>query len=78
MPTSTVLPVLEMDRTETPTPVNPLGAKGVGEAGTVAAPLAVVNAVVDALAPFGIAHIDMPLWPEKVWQAIQRAGSHKP
>lgn len=78
MPTSTVLPVLEMDRTETPTPVNPLGAKGVGEAGTVAAPPAVVNAVVDALAPFGIAHIDMPLWPEKVWRAIQLARSQKP
>jgi carbon-monoxide dehydrogenase large subunit len=75
MPTSTELPMLEMDRTETPTSVNPLGAKGVGEAGAIAAPPAVVNAVVDALSPFGITHLDMPLWPEKVWRAIQSARS---
>ena len=61
----------ELDRTVTPTPVNPLGAKGVGEAGCVGAPQAVVNAVIDALAPFGITHIDMPLRPEKVWAAIR-------
>lgn len=78
MPTSTVLPALEIDRTETPTCVNPLGAKGVGEAGTVAAPAAVVNAVVDALSPFGIRHIDMPLWPEKVWRAIEQARRVRP
>jgi aerobic carbon-monoxide dehydrogenase large subunit len=78
MPTSTDLPMLEMDRTETPTPVNPLGAKGVGEAGTVGAPPAVVNAVVDALAPLGVTHIDMPLWPEKVWRAIQEARNRTP
>jgi carbon-monoxide dehydrogenase large subunit len=73
LPTSTDLPMIETDRTETPTRVNPLGAKGVGEAGTIGAPAAVVNAVVDALSPFGIRHIDMPLWPERVWQAIERA-----
>jgi len=77
MPTSTELPLLEMDRTETPTPVNPLGAKGVGEAGAIGAPPAVVNAVVDALSPFGITHLDMPLWPEKVWRAIQQARGHR-
>jgi carbon-monoxide dehydrogenase large subunit len=78
MPTSTELPMLEMDRTETPTPVNPLGAKAVGEAGTIGAPPAVVNAVMDALSPFGVTHIDMPLWPEKVWRAIEHARSRTP
>jgi carbon-monoxide dehydrogenase large subunit len=73
LPTSTELPMIEMDRTETLTPLNPLGAKGAGEAGTIAAPPAVVNAVVDALAPLGVKHIDMPLWPESVWRTIQEA-----
>ncbi|MBC7788744.1 MAG: hypothetical protein H7Z74_02250, partial [Anaerolineae bacterium] len=53
--------------------VNPLGMKGAGEAGTIASTVAVANAVMDALAPFGIAHVDMPLTPAKVWQAIQDA-----
>jgi carbon-monoxide dehydrogenase large subunit len=70
IPTSSELPLIQVDRTETPTPVNPLGAKGVGEAGTMGAPAAVVNAVLDALSPFNIRHIDMPLSPEKVWRAI--------
>lgn len=56
----------ETDHTVTPTPVNALGLKGIGEAGTIAAPPAIVNAVVDALAPFGIQHLDMPLSAEKV------------
>ncbi|MFQ5879651.1 MAG: glyceraldehyde dehydrogenase subunit alpha [Dehalococcoidia bacterium] len=73
VPTAIEMPMIEMDRTETPTPVNPLGAKGVGEAGTIAASPAVVNAVVDALAPLDIKHIDMPMWPSRVWQAIQQA-----
>ena len=60
----------ELDRTTTPCPHNPLGVKGVGEAGAIASPAAVVNAVVDALSPFGIDHIDMPLTPEKVWRAV--------
>jgi aerobic carbon-monoxide dehydrogenase large subunit len=68
------LPAFELDRTVTPTPVNPLGAKGVGEAGCVGAPQAVVNAVMDALAPFGVTHIDMPLRPEKVWAAMREEG----
>ena len=63
----------ELDHTETPSPVNPLDAKGVGESGTIGATPAVVNAVLDALAPLGIRHIDMPLTPRRVWQAIQRA-----
>lgn len=67
------LPAFETARTVTPCPHNPLGVKGIGEAGTIASPAAIVNAVVDALAPFGIAHLDMPLTPEKVWRAIQAA-----
>ncbi len=67
-PRADLLPPFELDRTVTPTPVNPLGAKGVGEAGCVGAPQAVVNAVLDALAPFGAAHVDMPLRPEKLWR----------
>ncbi len=58
---------------ETPSPVNPLGAKGVGEAGCIGAPPAIVNAVLDALAPMGIENIDMPLKPDKVWAAIREA-----
>ena len=68
------LPAFELDRTVTPTPVNPLGAKGVGEAGCVGAPQAVVNAVVDALSSFGVTHIDMPLRPEKIWVLIHQGG----
>jgi len=67
--------MFELDHTVTPTPHNPLGAKGVGEAGCVGAPQAVVNAVLDALAPFGIRDLGMPLRPEKIWRAIQ--GSRK-
>ena len=63
------------DLIETPSPLNPLGAKGVGEAGCIGAPPAIVNAVLDALAPLGIDTIDMPLKPEKVWAAIQDAKS---
>jgi carbon-monoxide dehydrogenase large subunit len=73
MPTAAVLPRFELDRTETPSPANPLGAKGIGEAGTIAATPAVVNAVVDALRHLGIRHIDMPLKPERVWRALQAA-----
>jgi carbon-monoxide dehydrogenase large subunit len=65
----------ELDRTVTPCPHNPLGVKGVGEAGTIASPAAVVNAVIDALKPYGIKHLDMPLTPEKVWRAINSNGN---
>jgi carbon-monoxide dehydrogenase large subunit len=71
VPKAAQLPRYLCDRTETPTPVNPLGAKGVGEAGTIGATPAVVNAVVDALAPFGVRHLDMPLKPEKVWKVLR-------
>jgi aerobic carbon-monoxide dehydrogenase large subunit len=58
----------------TPTPVNPMGVKGAGETGTIAATPAVVNAVMDALSPLGITHLDMPLTAEKVYNAIQSAN----
>ena len=69
MPRAHHLPDLELGHTVTPSPLNPLGAKGTGEAGTVGAPVAVVNAVIDALEPFGVDHIDMPVTPERVWRA---------
>jgi aerobic carbon-monoxide dehydrogenase large subunit len=71
IPRASQLPWFETDRTETPSPVNPLGVKGVGEAGTIGATPAIVNAVVDALSPYGVKHLDMPMRPEKVWRLIQ-------
>jgi carbon-monoxide dehydrogenase large subunit len=65
--------MFETDRTVTPSPVNPLGVKGAGEAGTIASTSATANAVLDALSPFGITHLDMPLTPAKIWAAIQQA-----
>jgi carbon-monoxide dehydrogenase large subunit len=73
LPTAAELPSFETDRTETPSPVNSLGVKGVGEAGTIAASPTIVNAVIDALRPLGVTYIDMPLTPLRVWQAIQEA-----
>ncbi len=73
VPKAAMMPFMELDNTVTPTPVNPLGVKGVGEAGTIGSTPAVVNAVLDALAPLGVKHIDMPLRPEKIWRAIQDA-----
>ena len=70
LPKANRLPRFELLHTTTPTDVNPLGAKGVGEAGTIGSTPAVVNAVLDALSPFGITHIDMPLRPERLWRAI--------
>ena len=56
----------------TPTPVNPIGAKGIGEAGTIGATAAIFSAVMDALAPLGVDHVDMPLKPDKLWRVIQQ------
>ena len=64
------VPHFELDRTETPSPVNPLGVKGVGEAGTIGATPAIVGAIVDALSPFGVKHLDMPVKPEALWRII--------
>jgi len=73
VPKAGFFPKFELGSTETPSPTNPLGVKGVGETGTIASTPAVVNAVMDALSPLGIKHLDMPLTPEKVWRALQRA-----
>lgn len=73
IPKAEFLPNFETDRTVTPSPVNPLGVKGAGEAGTIASTAAVANAVIDALSPFGITHLDMPLTPPRIWTAIQGA-----
>jgi aerobic carbon-monoxide dehydrogenase large subunit len=78
VPKADMLPMYETARTETPTPVNPLGVKGAGETGAIAAPPAVVNAVVDALSGLGVDHIEaMPLTPERVWNTIQAARARK-
>jgi carbon-monoxide dehydrogenase large subunit len=70
MPRAHMMPFIETSHTVTPSPVNPLGVKGVGEAGTIGASPAVVNSVVDALSPLGVRHLDMPLTPEKLWRII--------
>jgi aerobic carbon-monoxide dehydrogenase large subunit len=70
IPTAAEMPNFETDRTETPSPVNSLGAKGVGEAGTIAASAAVTNAVIDALRPLGVDYMNMPLSPMRIWDAI--------
>jgi aerobic carbon-monoxide dehydrogenase large subunit len=63
---------------ETPTPLNPLGAKGIGESGTIGSTPAVQNAVVDALSHLGVRHLDMPATSERVWRAIQEATAGEP
>jgi aerobic carbon-monoxide dehydrogenase large subunit len=69
---------LVLDRTVTPSPLNPLGAKGIGEGGACMAPPAIVGALVDALRPFGIRHADMPLTAERIWQVLRTASSASP
>ena len=73
VPSAVELPSFELDRTETPSPTNPLGVKGVGETGAIASPAAVMNAVANALAPYGVTDIDMPATPERVWRALEEA-----
>jgi aerobic carbon-monoxide dehydrogenase large subunit len=75
LPTAAELPTFETSRTETPSPLNPLGAKGIGESGAIGATPAVWNAVVDALAHLGVDNIDMPATPMRVWEAIQGASA---
>jgi carbon-monoxide dehydrogenase large subunit len=74
LPKASMIPWIESSHTETPSPVNPLGVKGVGEAGTIGCSPAVVNSVVDALSTLGVRHIDMPMTPEKLWNLIQAGG----
>ncbi len=73
VPSAAELPSFDASHTETPTPLNPLGAKGIGEAATIGSTPAVQNAVIDALSHLGIRHLDMPLTPERVWRAIEAA-----
>jgi carbon-monoxide dehydrogenase large subunit len=73
VPRAADMPPLVLDHTVTPTPFNPLGAKGVGEAGTNGCPPAIANAVIDALSPLGVKQLDLPYTAQKVWEAIQRA-----
>lgn len=77
LPRANDVPPLEISKLETPSPMNLLGAKGVGEAGTIGAPAAILNAAIDALSPLGVTDLDMPLTSQKLWHAIQDAGSEK-
>jgi carbon-monoxide dehydrogenase large subunit len=74
LPRAGDMPPIDLGHTETPSPFNPLGAKGVGEAGTNGCPPAIANAVLDALAPLGVAELDIPYTPARIWAAIQQAG----
>jgi aerobic carbon-monoxide dehydrogenase large subunit len=74
IPRAVDIPEYVLGSTETPSPSNPLGVKGVGEAGTIGATPAIANAVIDALSPLGIRHLDLPFTPERVWRAIQGKG----
>jgi carbon-monoxide dehydrogenase large subunit len=74
VPKASQMPRIEVHAQETPSPVNPLGVKGIGEAGTIASAACVINAVCDALSPLGIKHIDKPVTPARVWAAIQQAN----
>jgi carbon-monoxide dehydrogenase large subunit len=73
MPTANEIPDIVLDKTVTPSPTNAMGVKGIGEAGTIAASAAVINAICDALSPLGIKHVDMPASPDRLWNQIQEA-----
>ena len=75
LPTTELMPSIVSELEHTPSPVSPLGVKGCGESGATGAPPAIINAVVDALGPLGVSHIDMPVTPEVVWQTIQDAST---
>src|SRR5438874_2202556 len=77
VPTANEIPTPILDRTITPSPTNELGVKGIGEAGTIASSVAVINAVVDALSPLGITHVDMPASPDRLWKQMQQAKGAK-
>ncbi|MDQ3413266.1 MAG: xanthine dehydrogenase family protein molybdopterin-binding subunit [Chloroflexota bacterium] len=78
IPKAVTFPAFETHHTETQTYLNPLGAKGIGEAATIGSTPATANAVIDALEPFGITHLDIPATPEKVWRAIQESNAARP
>jgi carbon-monoxide dehydrogenase large subunit len=77
VPRADQLPDIEVLSTVTPSPNHPLGVKGIGEAGTIASTATVYNAVIDALAPFGVRSLQMPLTPERIWRAIQGKGAQR-
>ncbi len=74
VPRAEMMPLLVLDKVETPSPLNPLGAKGLGEAGTVGSPAAIVSAAIDALAPLGVRHLDMPIAAELIWTLLRDGG----
>jgi carbon-monoxide dehydrogenase large subunit len=78
IPRAKDIPDYILGHTVTPSPSNPMGIKGVGEAGTIGATPAIANAVIDALAPFGVRHLDLPFTPEKVWRAIKDHEKRRP
>jgi carbon-monoxide dehydrogenase large subunit len=73
MPRADVMPNIDTELEEVPCKTNPLGVKGIGESGTIGAPPTVINALIDALKPLGVDHIDMPATPARVWETIRRA-----
>jgi len=73
MPRADTMPNVEAELEEVPCKTNPLGVKGIGESGTIGAPPTVINALIDALEPLGVDHIDMPATPSRVWETITRA-----
>jgi carbon-monoxide dehydrogenase large subunit len=77
LPRADTFPAFTVDKTVTPTPLNPLGVKGIGEAATIGSTPAIANAVIDALSPLGVRHLDIPLRPERVWQAMQRGAAEQ-
>ena len=77
LPRAADLPPLDITLAGVPTERNPLGVKGVGQAGCIAAPQTIVHAIIDALCPLGIKHIDMPATPERIWRAIRDAGTRQ-
>jgi carbon-monoxide dehydrogenase large subunit len=74
LPRADDLPAFDITLAELPTAANPLGVKGSGQAGCIAAPQTIIGAIVDALAPLGLDHVDMPATPERIWRAIRAAG----
>jgi carbon-monoxide dehydrogenase large subunit len=70
------VPPCDIEHVETPNPLNPLGVKGAGEGGTIPAPAAIISAVEDALSPFGVRFAEMPLMPERIVDALRKAGAY--
>ena len=76
LPAATDVPGCRIEHVETPNPLNPLGVKGAGEGGTIPAPAAIVSAIEDALSPFGVRFTEMPLTPDRIVDALRKAGAY--